>query len=460
MKLRRHFLITAAVATVAAVGGTVPVALAGTTLAGGGSSFMANMMDICGAQYNRNTNFNADSDTISYAATGSGTGKTNYANGTYKFGGSESAYSSGAPADLVYVPLIAGPIAVAYKLDGISPSGQALHLSNETVAKIFAGQITKWDDPAIKADNTAKVVPGVTSVTKNGATVKSALTGSKLTLKGTMTSAALKKYKGKSVVITSVTAAGKSKVVYNKTVSAKFSVTVTHAAMTTYAVKVFKTSLGSIMPDDTTTGVTLTLPSTGIKVAYRSGNSGTTNMFTRYLNNTVPSVWTKAANDSFSSAFPGTVPTTGTFQSASGNDGVANYVKSNNGSITYAELSFVEERASSGVKAAEIKNNAGVYVAPSPTATAEFFAEATVADNGLVTPDYTVKSASAYLINAIAYGLSGTKTSASNTAVKNFFGYFLNQCAPKNASGAGYAALTGSILTKSLAQVAKISTTP
>lgn len=458
MKIRRHLIATVAI-TAVAVAGAVPVALAGSTIAGGGSTFMANMIDICGAQYNRNTNSNANSDTISYAATGSGTGKTNYANGTYKFGGTESAYSSGAPSDLVYVPLIAGPIAVAYKLDGITPANQTVHLSNETVAKIFAGQITKWDDAAIKADNTATVIPGVKSVTKNGVTVRSARTGSKLTLKVAMTPAALKKFKGKSVVITATPATGKAKVVYNKKVAKSGLVTVTHRAKTTYAVKVYRTSLGSIVPDDTVSGVTLNFPSTPIKVAYRSGNSGTTNMFTRYLNSVVPSVWNKTANDSFTSAFPGSVPTNGTFQSASGNDGVANYVKSNNGAITYAELSFVDERASSGVKAAEIKNNAGVYVAPSPAASSEFYAEAAVAANGLVTPDYSVKSATAYLINAIAYGLSATKTSSDNTAVKSFFTYFLSSCAPKAAAGAGYAALTGSILTKALAQVAKISTT-
>ena len=458
MRKSRKFIASVAIAAVGVAGGAVPQALAaGSSIAGGGSSFMANMMDICGAQYNRNTNYNSNGDTISYTASGSGTGKTNFANGTYKFGGTESAYSSGAPSDLVYIPLIAGPIAVAYHLDGVSPSGATVRLSQSTLAKIFAGQITKWDDTAIKADNTAKTVAAVKKVTRNGVTATIVKSGTKVKVTVKATAAALKKFKAKKLGITRINKAGTSrKALYSKTLTASTTQTFTHTTGDTYAIKAGTTSLGSVAVDADVTGVTLTLPSTPIKVAYRSGNSGTTNMFVRFLNAAVPSVWTKSANDSFTSAFPGTVPSNGTFQSASGNDGVANYVKNNNGSITYAELSFVEERESAGVKAAAIMNNSGEYVVPTTAAASEFFAEAAVAASGLVTLDYTVKSSTAYLINAIAYGLSSSSASSDATAVKSFFSYFLNVCAPKNASGAGYAALSGSILAKALAQVAKI----
>lgn len=457
MKLRRHIVATVAVATVASLAGAVPVAFAGDPIAGGGATFMANMMDICGAQYNRNTTFNTNGDTISYAATGSGTGRTNFANGTYKFGGTESAYTSGAPSNFVYVPLIAGPIAIAYKLEGVSPANQPVRLSSATVARIFSGQIKNWNDPAIAADNKATIIAPVTRVSKSGATVTGALRAGRVTLKGSFTAAGRKRFANRFVTITSTTRTGSKKTVYRKRMAGNFSLTLRHTAGTEYAVKVHTTSLGSIFIDQRSTGVTLTFPNTPIKVAYRSGNSGTTNMFTRYLNNLNSSIWTKSANDSFTSAFPGTVPTDGTFQSASGNDGVANYVAQNNGAITYAELSFVEERESKGVRAAQVANNAGVFVAPSTAGTSEFYAEAAVADNGLVTPDYTVKSATAYLISAISYGLAGTSNNATNQSVKSFFSYFLNTCAPKSASGAGYAALTGPILAKALAQVGKIA---
>jgi phosphate transport system substrate-binding protein len=178
-------------------------------------------------------------------------------------------------------------------------------------------------------------------------------------------------------------------------------------------------------------------------------------MFTTYLNKAVPSIWSKTENDDFTKAFPGASIPTGSFQSASGNDGVASDVRDNNGGITYAELSFIEDRA--GVKAAAISNNAGLFVAPTTAASSSFYAEATVDASGLVTPDYTVKAADAYLINAIAYGLAGTAVTTENAGVKRFFDYFLNRCAPAKATGEGYAALTGAILTKALSQVAKIN---
>ena len=151
------------------------------------------------------------------------------------------------------------------------------------------------------------------------------------------------------------------------------------------------------------------------------------------------------------------MPTDGTFQAATGSDGVANYVRDNNGAITYTEQSYADERASASIKSALVKNNAGIYTAPTPAGTSAFYAEAAINDQGAVTPDYTVPAADAYLINAIAYGLGGTTNNADNAGVKSYFSFVLNQCAPKSAPGAGYAPIAGSLLTKALAQVAKIS---
>jgi phosphate transport system substrate-binding protein len=269
--------------------------------------------------------------------------------------------------------------------------------------------------------------------------------------------AGLKKFKGKYVVITRTTAAGKVTAVLKTKIAAKVAKSVNYSKGARYNFTVGVTSLGSVTVDDTIISRTLQLPATPIRVAYRSGTSGTTNMFTNYLNKVTPAIWTKNANDAFTTAFPASIPTNGTFQAASGNDGVTNYVKANNGSITYAELSFIEERASAGVKAAAVANNAGRYVVPTTKASSLFYSEATVEADGLVTADYTVQSADAYLINAIAFGLGSKTASADNTAVKSYFTYFLNTCAPSEASSKGYAALSGAILTKALAQVAKIS---
>ena len=458
MRNAKFAAIAAAIVGVGSIG-IAPVS-AGTTLNGGGSSFMANMIDICSAQYNRNTEFNAGGDTVSYSAVGSGTGKTNFANGTFKFGGTDSLYGSGAPSNFVYVPLISGAIPVMYRLDGVSPAGETVRLSPATIGDIFAGRIKTWNDPAIVADNTAKSTPAVKKGSKSGVTVTIAKKGTKVTVKVAATAAAIKKFKGKAVIISRTTTAKKTKKVATvKSLTASTSKAIAHAAGDIYTVKVGTKSIAAVGVDPIVSGVTLKLPSTPIRVAYRSGNSGTTNNFTNFLNKAVGSTWTKPANDSFTSAFPGSIPTGGTFQAASGSDGVANYVRDYNGAITYTEQSYADERAAKNpnIKSALVRNNAGVYVGPSPASTAAFYSEAAVDASGAVTPDYAVAAADAYLINAIAYGLAGTSTSADNTAVKSYFTYVLETCAPKNAAGAGYAALSGSILTKALAQVAKIS---
>ena len=454
MKLRSKF---AAVAVIAAVAGMTPASPvhAGTAIGGGGASFLANMMDVCRSLYNGNQAYNPNTDTITYDGTaGSSNGKSRYASGTYKFGGSESEYTSGAPADLVYVPLVGGSIAIGYRVDGLSPANAQVRLTGELVAKIFAGQITNWNDPAIAAVNKQTSVAKKLTSTKDGVTATVAKVGTKVNFTVTMNAAARTKYKNAKVVITRTALGGSPKIVLSAKPAAKLTRSIAYSKNTIYTVKAGKTTIGTLAVEKVLDGTTITFPNLAIRVAYRSGGSGTTNNFANYLNKSFPSIWSKPTNDTFGTAFPGTVPTDGSFQSASGNQGVANYVRDNNGAITYAELSFLEER---NLKAAAVQNPGKKFVAPSPVSSAIWFEAAEVAASGLVTQNYANTAADAYPINAISYGLAGKTTSVDNTAVKSFFSYFINQCAPKSAAGIGYTALQGSILTKALAQVAKIS---
>jgi ABC-type phosphate transport system substrate-binding protein len=457
MKLRRKFGVALAAASMLAPLGVIP-AHAASTVNGGGSSFLANMADICRAQYGRSS-YNTNADTVNYTASSSGTGRTSFANNTFTWAGADSPYSSGAPSNFVYVPLIAGAISVMYHVEGVTPANTPIRLSPTTIGKIFAGQITNWSDANIKADNLSTTIAATKKVTKNGVTVTVAKSGSKLNFVAAATTAGLTKFKGKKLTIIRTGASGVKTQLLSTAIAKSTKYSVGYSKGASYAVAVGTTSLGSLGVDNTTSGTTLTFPSTPIKVAYRSGTSGTTNNFTNFLHNAAGSLWTNAANDSFSSAFPGTVPTDGTFQSASGSDGVANYVRDNNGAITYTELSYATERANAdkNIGYASVKNNAGVYVAPSAAAVSAFYAEAAIDASGLVVPDYTVANTSAYLVNAVSYGLAYTATSTDNTAVKNWFSYFVNQCAPSSAAGAYYAPLSGSILAKAQAQIAKIS---
>jgi len=454
MKLRRKL---ATVAVLAAVASMTPVspAHAGVSIGGGGASFLANMMDVCRSLYNGNQAYNPNTDTITYDGTaGSSNGKTRFANGTYKFGGSESEYSSGAPAGLVYVPLVGGSIAIGYRVDGMVPATAQVRLTGELVAKIFAGQITNWNDPAIAAVNKATSVAKKTTSTKDGVTATVAKVGTKVNFTVKMNAAARAKYKNAKVAITRTALGGSPKVVLSTKPAATLTRSIAYAKNTVYTVKAGKTTIGVLATETVQDGTTITFPNLAIRVTYRSGGSGTTNNFINYLNKSFPSIWTKPTNDTFGTAFPTTVPTDGSFQSASGNQGVANYVRDNNGAITYAELSFLEER---NIKAAAVMNPGKKFVAPSPVSSAIWFEAAEVAASGLVTQNYANTAADAYPINAISYGLASSAVSVDNAAVKSFFSYFINQCSPKSAAGAGYTALQGSILAKAVAQVAKIN---
>ena len=452
MKLRQTAAIAIAAISLASVAGIGQANAA--AVGGGGASFLANMMDICAAQYNRNEQANPAKDTITYASVGSSSGKSGFTAGTYKFGGSESAYSSGAPAGLVYVPLVGGAIAIGYRIDGISPSTATVRLPSEVVAKIFAGQITRWSHPDIAAANKATTVAKKLNATKDGVTVSVAKKASNVQFSVSMTSAAAKKYKNAKVTISAAVLGGLPKSIYSAKSAAKLSKIATYTKNTVYTVKAGKTVIGTLATEVVKDGATITFPDTAIRVVHRSDGSGTTNNFINYLNKSHPAIWTKVTSDTFSTGFPTTVPTDGTFQSAKGNEGLASYVRDNNGSITYAELSYLEER---GVKAAAVSNPAGKYVLPSPTSSAVWLDSAEVAATGLVTQNFTSTAVDAYPINAVSYGLSSTTVSADNAITKSFFSYFVNTCAPKNGAAAGYTPLTGAILTKALAQVAKIN---
>ena len=57
--------------------------------------------------------------------------------------------------ELVQIPNYISPIAIVYNLPGVD----SLQLTPDTTAKIFRGEITKWNDPAIAADNPGADLP-------------------------------------------------------------------------------------------------------------------------------------------------------------------------------------------------------------------------------------------------------------------------------------------------------------
>ena len=101
---------------------------------------------------------------LSYNPTGSGAGREQFIAKQVDFAGSDSALKDDqikAAADRCggnpawNLPLVFGPIAMAYNIEGVDK----LVLNGETLAKIFQGQITKWNDPAIAALNGGTSLP-------------------------------------------------------------------------------------------------------------------------------------------------------------------------------------------------------------------------------------------------------------------------------------------------------------
>jgi phosphate transport system substrate-binding protein len=91
---------------------------------------------------------------------GSGKGQTDLQAELVEFAGSDNVPSEEdlplfQGGDLLYFPTVAGPITVSYNVAGVDD----LKLDGDTIAKIFQGQITKWNDPAIAGLNSGADLP-------------------------------------------------------------------------------------------------------------------------------------------------------------------------------------------------------------------------------------------------------------------------------------------------------------
>jgi len=362
MKNKRGLLVKAgvAVSVIALSLGLVAPANA-TNLTGNGSSAVKNLLDACIPVWSKWSSHN-----LSYPGGGSGSGRKGMTDGTVDLAFSDTPYPSSekTPAHFAYIPASIFPIAIYANLPGFKGT---LNLSPATIADIFAGKITKWNDAKIAADNTV------------------------------------------------VNAKTKKKVV-------------------------------------------TALPNLDITVYYRFDRSGTSEIFTDWLNQIVPTVWTKAKNGTFTSAFPGTAVPAGTFQSGNQSDGLANGVASKAGAIGYGEVSYATERK---MVVARVKNNSGQFIAPTSTA-ASIFANGYVpgTEAGVITLDYKKAIKNSYSLTGFAYGLAYTaganKNIGTQAVVKQFMDYVVNECATEQAAKLGYAKLSGSLLALADKQIALI----
>jgi phosphate transport system substrate-binding protein len=296
---------------------------------------------------------NCSGATVNYNGTGSGAGVKQFTGKQVDFAGSDSALKAdkgevdkakaacGSPA--LDLPMVIGPIALAYKLNGVKD----LTLTPTLIAKIFAGKIARWDDAAIKATNPAA-----------------------------------------------------------------------------------------------------TLPSTAIKVFFRSDDSGTTENFKKYLKAAAPADWTLTPDKT-----PGGFVGSG----KKGSDGVQQGVQGAEGGIGYMEFSFAQN---GNLSTAKVDNGAGaVELTPDAAAKAVAAAKVTGTNGDLTLKlDYATKTAGAYPIVLVTYEIACSKyaDAAKGTAVKAFLTYIAGD-GQKGLTNLGYAPLPTEIATQVQASVATIS---
>jgi phosphate transport system substrate-binding protein len=320
-----------------------------TSIKAEGSSAQANAMK----QWIKDYQEKCAKATVDYSSTGSGAGVKQFTGGQVDFGGSDSALKAdkgevdaaakqcGSPA--LNLPMVVGPVGVAFKLNGVKD----LTLTPSLTAKIFQGKITKWDDPAIKAAN------------------------------------------------------------------------------------------GSA-----------TLPSTDIKVFFRSDDSGTTENFEKYLAAAAPADYTVAPSKKWSGSVG---------SGKKGNEGVQQGVQSEDGAIGYLELSFIEN---GGLDSAKIDNGGGPVELSADTASKALSAAKVVGTNGDLSLklDYATKAAGVYPIVLVTYELVCSKyaDAAKGSSVKAFLNYTASD-GQKSLQDIGYAPLPSDLLTQVQAAVTKIS---
>lgn len=151
MKLSRSLTLVSAVATAAVVAITPSAFAAATTLTVGGASSVKSVVNACVPSLPSNVTFAYDSQS-------SGTGQSNMETGKYDYAYSDGAHTASQSgtainASEIHIPAYVWPIGVEYNLN----TTKQVSISAVNVAKIFAGKITMWNDPALVADNNRSV---------------------------------------------------------------------------------------------------------------------------------------------------------------------------------------------------------------------------------------------------------------------------------------------------------------
>ncbi|MFC5648861.1 phosphate ABC transporter substrate-binding protein PstS [Paenibacillus solisilvae] len=128
----------------------------GMTITAAGSTFVNPLFSKMFSEYNK---LHADIR-VNYQSIGSGGGIKQLTEGTIDFAASDAFMTdediSKVKNGVIHIPVTVGAEAIIYNLDGID---KGLKLTQETLADIFLGKITKWNDAKLKADNADLSLP-------------------------------------------------------------------------------------------------------------------------------------------------------------------------------------------------------------------------------------------------------------------------------------------------------------
>ena len=165
MKISKSLKVVAAALALSFVA-VQPASAVGLT--GQGATFPVPLIEACKAGFAADTGHS-----FTYGAGGSGKGRSSSDAGVGDVNFSDSAHTAATRlATVIHIPVVAAPVAVMYNLP--TSKNKTLNLSANTVAGIFAGTITKWNDPAIVADNNRSVTTIIYRKNADGSVKKDA----------------------------------------------------------------------------------------------------------------------------------------------------------------------------------------------------------------------------------------------------------------------------------------------
>jgi len=147
-----------------------PLALLGLLAAGVASPALAQKLTGAGATfpnpiyskwfdaYNKKTGIQ-----INYQSIGSGGGIRQFTEGTVDFGATDGPMNDqqieAVRGNVVHIPTVIGAVVLTYNLPSLGAT--QLQLDGPTIADIFLGRITKWNDKRIQALNPGVALPGI-----------------------------------------------------------------------------------------------------------------------------------------------------------------------------------------------------------------------------------------------------------------------------------------------------------